>query len=348
MAKHQLYELLQKQSLPLDMKIVLTQQRLREWYTYWDGNVYASFSGGKDSTVLADIISKTSGIQDIPLVFIDTGLEYPEIRRFVLDMKASGSDIEIIKPTMKFPQVVKKYGYPAISKDVARRLHYAKRAVEAGREKYNIDYLKLMGKFTTKSGEKSQFNCERYKYLLDVPVKFSSECCSVMKKRPAKKYEKLSGRKPITATMAEESRPRKESWLINGCNAFESDRPMSTPMSFWTEQDVLMYIKTYNVPYCSVYGSIITDPRTGKLRTTGCSRTGCYACMFGCHLEKPENRFQMMKRTHPKLYNYCINGGEFVDGIWQPNKLGLGLGKVLDYIGVDYIPEEDRYAKLFE
>ena len=136
--------------------------------------------------------------------------------------------------------------------------------------------------------------------------------------------------------------------LKKRCNAFESDRPMSTPMSFWTEQDVLMYLKTYNVPYCSVYGNIITDTRTGKLRTTGCSRTGCYACMFGCHLEKPENRFQMMKRTHPKLYNYCINGGEFVDGIWQPNKLGLGLGKVLDYIGVDYIPEEDRYAKLFE
>lgn len=43
-----------------------------------------------------------------------------------------------------------------------------------------------------------------------------------------------------------------------------------------------------------------------------------------------------MKETHPKLYNYCIGGGEIVDGKWQPNSKGLGLGHVLDYINVKY------------
>jgi hypothetical protein len=44
--------------------------------------------------------------------------------------------------------------------------------------------------------------------------------------------------------------------------------------------------------------------------------------MFGVHLEKEPNRFQMMKETHPKQYNYCINK--------------LGLNKILDFIGVKY------------
>ena len=176
-----------------------------------------------------------------------------------------------------------------------------------------------------------------------------------MKKKPAKVYGKQTNRKPIIGTMASESRLRYQKWLQHGCNAFEKGNPSSQPMSFWTEQDVLHYIKKYNVPYCSVYGDIQVktpaDAEEGQiniidylgcydeddvLETTGCDRTGCIFCMFGCHLEKEPNRFQRLKETHPRQYEYCINGGEMVDGKWQPNKEGLGLGKVLDYIGVKY------------
>jgi hypothetical protein len=108
------------------------------------------------------------------------------------------------------------------------------------------------------------------------------------------------------------------------------------------------------VPYCPVYGDIVPvndgeqvegqmsiyealeDYQGTELTTTGCNRTGCIFCMFGCHLEKEPNRFQRLKETHPRQYEYCINGGEYVDGKWQPNKEGLGLGKVLDYINVKY------------
>lgn len=76
---------------------------------------------------------------------------------------------------------------------------------------------------------------------------------------------------------------------------------------------------------------------TDRLKTTGCDRTGCIFCMFGCHLEKSPNRFQRLKETHPRQYEFCIGGGEYNDeGKWQPNKEGLGLAKVLDYIGVPY------------
>ena len=126
--------------------------------------------------------------------------------------------------------------------------------------------------------------------------------------------------------MACESRMRKTAWLKNGCNAFDSKRPISQPMSFWTEQDVLRYIKDFNISYASVYGDIIKD-EIGKYRTTGCHRTGCVFCGFGCHLEKEPNRFQRLKVTHPKLWNYCMKR-------WEEG--GLGMKEVLDYIGVKY------------
>jgi 3'-phosphoadenosine 5'-phosphosulfate sulfotransferase (PAPS reductase)/FAD synthetase len=50
------YQLRQRQSLPLEAKIVLSQQRIKSWYDYWRGEVYISFSEGKDSTVLLDFM----------------------------------------------------------------------------------------------------------------------------------------------------------------------------------------------------------------------------------------------------------------------------------------------------
>lgn len=330
--KHQISDLYQMQALPLDIKIRMTEFRIREWYNHYGGDVYCSFSGGKDSTVLLDIIRNTMGVYDIPVVFVDTGLEYPEIRAFVKSVRG----VVIVKPKMTFKQVIEKYGYPVISKEVSRRVQYAKKAIAEGREENHGDYKKLCGLALDKSGNKSQYNCEKWKFLLNAPFNCSSECCTIMKKNPMKKYEKESGKKPIVATMASESRLRKEKWLISGCNAFDSERPISQPMSFWTEQDVLEYIYTHKISYANeIYGDICTN-KFGKYYTTKAQRTGCVFCMFGCHLEKEPNRFQRLAESHPKLYQYCINGGTNESGVWLPDGKGLGLGKVLDYIGVDY------------
>lgn len=121
---------------------------------------------------------------------------------------------------------------------------------------------------------------------------------------------------------------------------------MGKPMSFWTEQDVLRFIVDRQIPIASVYGDIVASdgendyPSTlidCKLHCTGCQRTGCMFCAFGAHLEKEENRFERMKLTHPKHYQFCIGGGAFdTDGLWKPTKDGLGYARVLDYIGVRY------------
>lgn len=397
MNAHTSADLKQMQMLPLEAKIRMTEQRIKAWYESWKrfeivndktgktrfvtidtrddfaepelkedewirgvypGQVYVSFSGGKDSTVLKHIVD--SMYDDVPACFVNTGLEYPEIQKFAREIKAGkydcfNSDVEIIRPEIQFKEVLTKYGYPVVSKEISKYIKEARSAIKKG----NMEYYaikKLQGTLLDKNGNKSIYNCEKWGYMIDAPYKISSQCCDVMKKRPARKYEKETGRKPLVGTMASESALRKQQWIKFGCNAFGKTRPSSQPLSFWTDQDVLQYIKKYDVPYCPVYGDIVVDENTddvidgqltvfdmlgdyseaGKLKTTGCHRTGCIFCMFGCHLDGEPNRFQRLKETHPRQYDYCINGGEEVDGMWQPNKEGLGLGKVLDYIGVKY------------
>lgn len=114
-------QLKQLQALPLNIKIRKTEQRIREWYEHWEGNVYVSFSGGKDSTVLLDIARNI--YPDIEAVFSDTGLEYPEIREFV----KSFPNVTIVKPKHSFKQILTKYGYPIISKEVANVVDNARR-----------------------------------------------------------------------------------------------------------------------------------------------------------------------------------------------------------------------------
>ena len=392
MNAHTAHDLKQMQSLPLEAKITMTKQRIKAWYESWSrfeivnektgksrfitmdtrdnfaepkiqknewirsvfpGQVYVAFSGGKDSTVLKHIVD--SMYDDVPASFVNTGLEYPEIQKFVREVKAGtydcfNSDVEIVRPEIQFREVIEKYGYPVISKEVSKNVYYARRSGEN-----NSHYKKLFGLYEY-NGEKSMYCTEKYSYLYNAPFEISDQCCNVMKKTPSKQFGKKTGRKRMIGTMANESMLRKTSWMKNGCNAFDAKDPYSRPLSFWTRQDILKYIKKYNVPYCPVYGDIVIDESAddvlegqinifdelgdyetaGKLKTTGCNRTGCIFCMFGCHLEKEPNRFQRLKETHPRQYDYCINGGEMVDGRWQPNKEGLGLGKVLDYIGVPY------------
>lgn len=199
-----------------------------------------------------------------------------------------------------------------------------------------------------------------------------------MKKKPAHTYSRKSGKKPIIAQMAAESRLRTQKWLQNGCNGFDMKNPISNPMSFWTEHDVLLYIKQNNLELCSVYGDIVED-LTGTeevegqltisdlegfedmglfdakrlpLKTTGANRTGCMFCGFGCHLEKSPNRFERMAETHSKLLDYVMRGGAFDkdDGLWKPDKRGLGFWFILMWINVHgnfniAIPNYEQYEK---
>lgn len=375
------------QGYPLEIKIQLTKQRIREWvHRYGEDGVCISFSGGKDSTVLLHLVREMYG-DVIPGVFVDTGLEYPEIREFV----RSFDNIIWLRPEMNFRKVIETYGYPFISKEVSQCVYSARkyltetlpqiksltdRQTDSGisgdttklwdlaNTKEFAEFLKrnkgkipavrismMLGMFTTNneiktaesipSKSKSSFAKTRYKFLLDSQAPMvSSYCCDVMKKRPVHKYFKESGRLPFTAEMASESKLRTIAWLKNGCNGFDMTNPKSTPMAFWTEQDVLLYIYMNHIPIASVYGDVIKENEVdgqldfadiglfdlGRqvLKTTGCKRTGCMFCGYGCHLEpEGEGRFERLKITHPKIYDYIMRP-------WEEG--GLNYKEVIDWI----------------
>lgn len=320
-------DLKEMQEWDLDHKISVSLTRILEFYNRFPDKIYVAFSGGKDSTVLLHLTRRL--YPGTPALFIDTGLEYPEIREFVktIDNVIFGYPCKWDRKKREytrtsFREVIEENGYPVISKEVGDVIEAARRNVVTGKLTYRVE--RINGTALDKNGNKSRYNCNKWKYLLDAPFKISSKCCDIMKKAPSKKFARENGMCQIVGTMASESRLRKQEWLRNGCNIIDSKEPKSRPISFWTEQDILEYIKRYSLPYASVYGDIVQD-KNGKYHTTGCQRTGCVFCGFGCHLEKEPNRFQRLKETHPGLWEYCMKP-------WEEG--GLGMEEVLKFIGV--------------
>ena len=425
MGKHTISDLQQMQSLPLAAKIQMTKRRIREWVDHYgtDG-VYISYSGGKDSGVLMDIARKM--FPEITAVYVDTSLEYPEVREFV----KLHADVEVLKPKMNFREAIEKYGYPFISKEVADCVYGARKyvaklvqkekgmgdggkipyprcmadlaGVDVRADKGNLAYqgllrgeisstdikaptryLILQGKYPHKERGKAtseysrMYSKEKYRFFLEAPFEISAQCCYAMKKAPLHSYARRTGKVPMTAQMASESRLRTTNWLKNGCNGFHMKSPVSNPMSFWTEQDVLEYIYYYNIPIPSVYGEVTAECMCGDTGnaqgqadvldlgifdagkpvygTTGCSRTGCVFCGFGIHLEKSPNRWETAERlSNPTIIDYMLRGGGFDDtGLWKPDSMGLGFWFVIEWINIHgglhiVMPHREKYLELYQ
>ena len=314
--KHTTGELRQMQSLSLQSKIQMTCLRIRGWVDeFGEENVYLAFSGGKDSTVLKHIIKQI--YPRIKSVFCNTGLEHPSVMRFAL----SQENVTEIRPEMNFRDVIIKYGYPMIGKRQARFIHDLQTAGE-----HNKATVKLRLTGLTRNGVycSSMKLPKKYLFMKDAPFSVSQECCNVMKKNPIAKSE-YGKQYPFMATMAEESELREKKWKQYGCNMFDLKHPQSAPMSFWTEQDVLSYIHTYNLTIADAYGQVVVkddcidgqinihdylgDYRDCQYETTGENRTGCIFCGFG--IVRDKDRFIRLAKQEPKLCDYVMRGGEF-------------------------------------
>lgn len=310
-------ELKERQGWSLDKKIDHAMGTIENFYNQLDGKVYVSFSGGKDSTIVLWLARKL--YPNIKAVFCNTGNEYPDIVRFVREERdLRGANIEIIQPKMKPKEVLGKYGFPLVSKEVSSYVNdyrYNKESIRARRAD---------GRLRTKyKGEVP----DKWKYLFYEPYMTSHYCCHKLKKEPFRNYESKNNISPILGIMADESIQRTTAYLVNdGCNVFrENGNSKSMPLSIWMERDIWDCINKYNIPISDIYRK-------------GAKRTGCMFCGFGAQFPN-DNRFELVYKLYPKWYdrfmNYTNSGFTYREA----------LRKMLSVNGL-YLPDE-RPAELF-
>ena len=277
---------------------------------YGEENFYLSFSGGKDSTVVHHLLDMAIPGNRIPRVFINTGIEYFAIVKFVKEMADNDDRFEIINPTKPIRETLEKYGYPFKSKEHSTKLH-----------EWQIGHreTKSIKKYLTK-GASIQFSCPdvlRYQFTDEFVLNVSQYCCIELKKRPVHKWENENKRKiKITGMMTAEGGQRKNITCImtNGKKEVTRFHPLAKTNKEWEE----WFIKTNNIKLCELY-----------YEPYNFDRTGCKGCPFALSLEE---QLETMAKYMPAERKQC-------ELIWKP---------VYDeYRRIGYRLKKDEQLKLF-
>lgn len=287
-------ELRERQGWTLTQKIDHSLGVIDQFNAHYDGKVYVSFSGGKDSCVMLNLVKMI--VPNVPCMFIMTGCESPSVCRFVREMKAEGHNIEITRPKKTLREVFAECGFPLVSKIVAHQVEQCRRYPDT---KSAQTYLDRFNKHRLP---------ERWLYLVDAPYNTSPRCCYWLKKAPGHEYAKRTGRKPFIGLMADESNTRTAAYIHRGgCNSFSektNQYPASWPLAIWTEQDVWAYIKDRGLRIPDIYEK-------------GATRTGCMGCGFGAQID--HTTLDVMQAQWPKWYdmvmNYENNGVRYGDAL---------------------------------
>ncbi|MBF0148308.1 MAG: phosphoadenosine phosphosulfate reductase family protein [Magnetococcales bacterium] len=282
----------------VEAKVILAKVKIMEWIKYWKGQVYVSYSGGMDSTVLLDIARQVE--PGIPGVFCDSGQEYPEIREFVRETE----NIEWIRPEKNFRSVLIECGLPLVSKRVSKQVRILQEK-KPGTEATQILYTTG----TNSDGEYSRRSRipHRWRFLVDSDIRVSEKCCEHLKKDPFRAYERRTGRMPMIGIRKDEGGERSLQRVE--CNTFSPRYGRSAPLLHWTNEDIWNYVHETGLKYCCLYDR-------------GEHRTGCMFCGFGAHLEQKygHNRFERMAKSHPKQWRYFMEK--------------LGMKEKFDAVGV--------------
>lgn len=327
--KYNFGDLLQFQSLPLEAKERKAIRLIQEFRDYYgEDKMYISFSGGKDSIVLNHLCDRALGKDAIEQVFCDTWLEFPTLRKFVMD----NYDVTVIKPTMSMKDIVATYGWCFPSKEVSSCIYEYNEKGKDWADK------KLSGEKT--DGTRSEYR-QMFKKFRPVAekakernIKISPFCCVKQKEEPAREFEARTGKYPVLGLRAEESQRRRNGWYKVGCNAYDTrtvrnketgelkevknNFPQSKPLSIFTEQDILQYILKHNIKLPEPYGVIKNKSfPIGQMNIFGevepccdlyCSgeqRTGCCFCPINCHNDN-FSKFKRLRKSFPKLFDYCM------------------------------------------
>ena len=343
--------------------------RIRAWEFYnhpeIDGMAYVAV-GGLDSITL-HVFLRSIGI-DVPAISVSS-LEDKSIQRV---HKALG--VIALPPAKREDgrywnkrEVIRQFGFPIISKETANKIALlqhpspdnatVRHAIITGetgeyggfrtgtRMQLARKWLELFG------GPENEREGTHYK---TAPFLVSDKCCYYLKEKPCNDYAKESGRFPYMGLMASEGGRRQKALMLNGCNYISPGTKRSAPFAIFNRQDILTLALEMEDYYHAhwrdfgeaeietiipaIYGEIVRDA-DGTLRTTKAQRTGCSMCGFGIHMEGRPHRFDLLRESKPKEWEFWMKHiYQDEDGKWW------GFGDVLDYIGVGW--EDDPHGDL--
>lgn len=276
---------------------------------YGEENFYISFSGGKDSTVLSDIIDLALPDNKIPRVYVDTGIEYSLIRSFVKSKAETDRRFVIIAPSKNIRKTLEEYGYPFKSKVHAT---YLRRCKENGFSRGVKQYLGILEGKEPWTPENSCPKCLRYQFLGEIPFKVSEKCCDMLKKQPLKYYMKEYKKQyAITGIRAAEGGGRKTAT----CVVIQREKlKFFNPLAVCTDDFMEWYIKYRCVKLCDLY----YPPYNFR-------RTGCKGCPFNRYLQQ---EIDTLEKFFPQERKQC-------EIIWKPvydeyRRIGYRLRKEQD------------------
>lgn len=325
-----------KQQMDYAFKVKYARIRAWEFYNHPDvaGNCYVAV-GGLDSITLL-LFLRSIGI-DAPAVSVSS-LEDKSIQRVHKQL-----GVQPLKPLKSKVEVLREYGWPVISKEVAGKISLlqnpseknetVRHAIITGetgayggyrtgtRMKLAQKWLELFGGY---ENEREDVNYMTPDFLV------SDKCCYYLKEKPCNDYAKETGCFPYMGLMASEGGRRQKALMMHGCNYISAGTKRSCPFAIFSRQDLLQLALDLQVPVPEIYGEIARDA-DGTLRTTKAQRTGCSMCGFGIHMEKRPHRFDRLWERNPKEWEMWMNHVMQDDrGNWY------GWGRVLDYIGVEW------------
>lgn len=320
-----------KQQLPYEAKIAYAELRAREFADECarrDLNVHVSV-GGLDSITLLMFL-RSIGI-DCPAVSVSS-LEDKSIQHIHKQL-----GVISLRPLKSKVEVIREFGYPILSKEIAGKIALLQNPSEKNKTVRHAIITGETGEYGGNlTGTRMQLSAKWLKLFggyenetegthYAVPdFKVSDKCCYYLKEKPCDDWAKANNSVPYLGLMASEGGRREKALMRNGCNYFGETTIRSAPFAIFSRQDILQLALDLNVPVPEIYGKIQTDAN-GNLQTTGAQRTGCSICGFGIHLEKRPHRFDQLYERNPKEWEF-----------WMYE---MGMGHVLDYIGVGWQPQ---------
>ena len=244
-----------------------------------EDNCYISFSGGKDSTMLSYLIDEALPGNNIPRVYINTGIEYNAIVAFVHKMMETDKRIVEIKPTLPISKTLETYGYPFKSKEHSRFVFY---------------------RSSTSKGVVSYFNCNKkgphcpkvlmYQYKEELPFPISNQCCNKLKKEPIHKWENENNRHiAILGLRKAEGGLRS---IGSGCVTFREGKiSRFKPLNPVSDEFEEWYIRTRNIRLCELY-----------YEPYNFIRTGCKGCPYAIDIA---DELDKLERLLPNERKQC-------------------------------------------